>query len=121
MSASPRIGELEWGRIELEGIGRFKDVKVWPGGAREWDWSETGTHHEPGIQSADVEELISRGATVVVLGTGMQQRLAVTPQAIATLQAAGIEVEIHPTPEAVERYNELVASKAVAGLFHSTC
>ena len=58
---SPRISHLSWGRMEVEGHPPFKDAKVFPGGAREWDWRETGTRHVPGIQPADVRELIERG------------------------------------------------------------
>jgi hypothetical protein len=29
------------GRIEVEGGRSFKDAKLWPGGVREWDWTET--------------------------------------------------------------------------------
>ena len=34
---SPRILHLSWGHIEVEGHRPFKDAKVFPGGAREWD------------------------------------------------------------------------------------
>jgi hypothetical protein len=51
---SPRISHLSWGHIEVEGHPPFKDAKIFPGGAREWDWRETGTRHVPGIQPADV-------------------------------------------------------------------
>jgi hypothetical protein len=36
----------------------FKDCKVWPDGAKEWDWDLTGTRHQPGTQPADIEELL---------------------------------------------------------------
>jgi hypothetical protein len=61
---SPRISHLSWGCIEIEGYPPFKDVKIFPGGAREWDWRETA-RHVPGIQPADVQELIERGAKAV--------------------------------------------------------
>jgi hypothetical protein len=51
------------------------DTRRYPGGGREWDWSETGTRHQPGIQPADVEELLTHGATVVVLSQGMDEQL----------------------------------------------
>ena len=63
---SPRIAEISWGHIEVEGVGRFKDAKLYPGGARAWDWRETGTDHVPGIQPADIQELLERGADDVV-------------------------------------------------------
>ena len=47
------ILHLSWGHVEVEGYPTFKDTKVFPGGAREWDWRETGTGHVPGIQPAD--------------------------------------------------------------------
>jgi hypothetical protein len=34
---SPAITHLQWGQIEVEGK-RYKDAKLFPGGAREWDW-----------------------------------------------------------------------------------
>src|SRR6185437_2288414 len=67
---SPRISHLSWGHIEVEGHPPFKDAKIFPGGAREWDWRETGTRHAPGIQPADVQELIEHGARTVVLSNG---------------------------------------------------
>jgi hypothetical protein len=59
---SPLITHFSWGRLKVEGGRRFKDAKLFPGGSREWDWSETGTDHVPGIQPADVEELLEQGA-----------------------------------------------------------
>src|SRR5262249_14300406 len=68
---SPRIIDISWGHMEVAGLGSGKDFKLYPGGGREWDWSETGTRHVPGIQVADVEELLAHGARVVVLSLGM--------------------------------------------------
>lgn len=75
---SPRISHLSWGRLEVEGPPAFKDARLYPGGARAWDWRETGTEHVPGIQPADVEELLEHGASVVVLAQGMTGRPFVT-------------------------------------------
>jgi hypothetical protein len=77
---SPRISHLSWGHVEVEGYPPFKDTKVFPGGAREWDWRETGTHHVPGIQPADVQELIEHGVKAVVLSKGIWERLKVCPE-----------------------------------------
>ena len=68
---SPRINHLSWGRMEIDGLGIGKDFKLWPGGGREWDWQETGTHHVPGIQPADVTELLDNGSQTIVLTRGM--------------------------------------------------
>ena len=118
---SPRISRLSWGHIEVEGHPPFKDVKIFPGGAREWDWRETGTRHVPGIQPADVRELIEHRARVVVLSKGMWERLQVCPETLEVLAKSDIQVEVLQTEDAVERFNELRENMAVGGLFHSTC
>ena len=94
-SRSPLIRHISWGRLTIEGVGSRKDFKLWPGGGRLWDWTETGTHHVPGIQPADVAELV---------------------------EAKGVEAVAAETTEAARLYNRLaVARRAVGGLFHSTC
>jgi hypothetical protein len=118
---SPRISHLSWGRIEVEGHLPFKDAKIFPGGAREWDWRETGTRHVPGIQPADVQELIEHGARTVVLSKGVWERLQVCPETLEVLSKNDIQVEILQTEEAVKRFNVLRENIAVGGLFHSTC
>jgi hypothetical protein len=119
--SSPRISHLSWGHIGVEGHPSFKDAKIFPGGAREWDWRETGTRHVPGIQPADVQELIEHGAKAVVLSSGIWQRLQVCPETLKVLAENGIQVEVLQTEAAVERFNALRESVPVGGLFHSTC
>ena len=118
---SPRISHVAWGRLEVEGQPPFKDAKVFPGGASNWDWRETGTHHVPGIQPADVEELIERGVEAVVLSKGYWERLLVCPKTLDLLAKNGIAVEILQTEVAVKRFNELRERVPVGGLFHTTC
>lgn len=110
-----------WGHLEVDGVGSGKDMKLYPGGGREWDWGETGTRHVPGIQPADVEELLTHGATTVVLSQGMDQQLHVDPSTLTYLADREIEVHILETRQAVKLYNELTERVAVGGLFHSTC
>ena len=123
MSESPRITHVSWGTLEVEGrTAPFKDAKLYPGGARKWDWNETGTSHTPGIQPADVEELLEHGARVVVLSQGMNERLQVKAETLTMLEDQGVDVRVLPTKEAVETYNQLQGDdQPVGGLFHSTC
>ncbi len=110
-----------WGRLEVEGLGEGKDLKLYPGGGREWDWTETGTRHVPGIQPADVAELLEHGAAVVVLSLGMDRRLQVDPATLRYLDERSVAVHVLETREAVKVYNELAGREPVGGLFHSTC
>ena len=119
---SPRVTHLSWGRLEVEGEeGPFKDARLFPGGARAWDWNETDTRHEPGIQPADVEELLERGATVVVLSKGFHERLGVTPEALRLLEAYSVTAHVLQTEDAILLYNELRETERVGALIHSTC
>lgn len=118
---APRIIDYSWGRLDVEGFPSFKDAKIFPGGAREWDWRETDTHHVPGIQPADVQELIDQGAATVVLSKGYWQRLHVCSETFDLLAKCNIAVEALETGAAVRRFNELRKQVAIGGLFHSTC
>lgn len=114
-----------WGKMKIsigDQVLLFKDCKVWPGGAAVWDWSLTGTQHVPGIQPADVEELLAQAVEVVVLGCGVFSRLGVCPETKTFLGANAVEVHCLSTREAVKFYNDLVRQGyRVGGLFHSAC
>jgi len=119
---SPGIRAVSWGRLEVEGRREpLKDAKLWPGGSRPWDWSETGTRHVPGIQPADVRELLEHGARHVVLSRGMWGRLQVCEETLSLLEEEGVSVDVLHTEEAVRRYNELAGREPVGALIHSTC
>ncbi|XP_063250440.1 mth938 domain-containing protein isoform X1 [Prinia subflava] len=74
--SSPEIASLSWGQMKVKGCSTtYKDCKVWPGGSRTWDWRETGTNHSPGVQPADLEEVVKKGVETVVIGRGMSEAL----------------------------------------------
>lgn len=118
---SPRVLNLSWGRVKVEDHGTFKDVKLFPGGCRKWDWRETGTDHEAGIQPADVQDLLDHGAGTVILSRGVFKRLQVNPETMSLLESLQIKTHILPTRKAVELYNSLCNTEAVGALIHSTC
>ena len=111
-----------WGHIEIEGLGRLRDAKLWPGGGRAWDWAETGTRHSPGIQPGDVEELLDHDPRVVVLSRGRQRRLETCPETLHVLEARHVAMVHEETAAAVESYGALArAGERVAALIHTTC
>lgn len=119
---SPRISHVSWGRLEVEGeIDRYKDAKLFPGGSCEWNWRETGTSHRPGIQIADLQELLDHGAKVVVLSRGMAECLHVPGETLDFLKKRQIPVHVLPTQHAVALYNKLTETELVGGSFHTTC
>ena len=119
---SPRIKHVSWGQLEVEGRAEpYKDAKLFPGGSREWNWRDTGMAHRPGIQIADVQELLDHGAKVVVLSRGMAECLHVPPETLNFLKERQIAAHVLPTKEAVALYNKLAETELVGGLFHTTC
>src|SRR5512138_1901964 len=106
--------------MEVAGLGVGKDFKLYPGGGREWDWSETGTRHVPGIQPGDVFELLDSGSQVIVLTRGMDLVLRTCPETLALLRDRQIPVHVEETRAAVALYNKLAEDAPVGGLFHST-
>ncbi len=126
MSDEPtRITHVSWGKMEVEANGKklkFKDCKVWAGQAKEWNWSLTGTRHQPGIQPADIEEILAQGIEVLVLARGMQLALHTCPETEQLLRSRGIEYHIAETKQAVDLFNRFMSEgRKVGGIFHSTC
>ena len=121
-ASSPGVTGLSWGRVEVEGQdAALRDAKLYPGGSREWDWNETGTRHEPGVSPADVEELLERGAAVVVISRGFHGRLGVREETLRMLEERGVDIHVLLTEEAVRLYNQLREAERVGALIHSTC
>ena len=119
---SPRVTDDGWGFVEVERVGRLRDAKLWPGGGRAWDWTETGTHHRPGIQPADLADLLEHRPAVVVLSWGRELRLETTAEALALLDEHGVETLQAETGAAIDAYNRLVEEgRPVAALLHTTC
>lgn len=119
---SPKILSSSWGKLDVEILGRGKDFKLWPGGGRDWDWSEHGTGHARGIQIGDVEEVIEKGAKVVILTRGVLSRLRIPRATRFHVEKQGVELIVTSTRKGIGLYNDYVDKGVpVGGLFHSTC
>jgi len=121
MNKSPKILQISWGSMEIEGNIKGKDFILYPGGAEPWDWNVSGTNHGNGIQVADVEKILEKGATKIILSRGMLGRLRVSGEVINLLEQAGVEYKILKTKKAIEEYNNCCENEPIGGLFHSTC
>ncbi|NXY23525.1 AAMDC protein, partial [Atrichornis clamosus] len=78
--------------------------------------------HSPGVQPADLEEVVKKGVKTVVIGRGMSEALQVPASTVHYLKQKGIDVLVLQTEKAVAEYNALAAQGVrVGGVFHSTC
>lgn len=123
-TAIPVITKAVWGQINTQHHGQessVRDLKIWPTGTKEWNWNETGTRHNPGIQQADLQELLDH-VDIIILTRGVQSVLQVPQETIDYAIAQGKTVLVGETPVMIDVYNSLVQQgKRVGGLFHSTC
>ncbi|KAK7882132.1 hypothetical protein WMY93_028306 [Mugilogobius chulae] len=116
--ASPQIASLSWGHMTVRGhSGSYKDCK-----------------HSPGVQPADLEELLSKNIDLLVIGRGMSEALQVTTHTsfprspsyvkphtvdgcvcagsrstLDVVRGRGVEVTVLQTEKAVQQYNRLAA------------
>ncbi|EPY75769.1 mth938 domain-containing protein [Camelus ferus] len=80
------------------------------------------SQHSPGVQPADVEEVVEKGVQTLVIGRGMSEALKVPPSTVEYLKKKGIDVRVLQTEQAVKEYNALATQGVrVGGVFHSTC
>ena len=111
-----KIDEYSFGRIVVDGEEHSKDVIILPDRVVPNWWRKDGH----GLVIEDLDEVIDELPSTLVLGTGAYGRMNPGPEAIAQLEARGIEVEALPTDRAVTRFNESNSSTTAAAL-HLTC
>ncbi len=120
-----QITRVEWGKMDVTIGGRvqhFKDCKVWPGGAVSWNWKESGTSHQPGVQPADLGVILDQEVDVLILGCGVLERLGICAETLNLLEERKIELHFLDTRRAASLYNELARTgRRVGGIFHATC
>lgn len=76
-----------------------------------------GTSHV--ISLAEAEDIYDPGAETLIIGTGQEGHVKLSPDAAAYFERKGCKVKRYPTPEAVGHWN--TASGKVIALFHVTC
>lgn len=113
-----RIEEYEYGRIRIDGREERSDVILTDELHPDW-WRDEGH----ALSMDDLKIVVEAGPDVLVVGTGTQGNMRPEPGLEQELAERGIEVEVHRSPRAVERYNELteLGERSVAAAFHLTC
>lgn len=71
------------------------------------------------VSKDEAEFVFEKGSRLLILGSGQQGNVRLSPEAEAWLAKKGCKVVIQPTPEALRAFNEARGKKI--GLFHVTC
>jgi hypothetical protein len=76
-----------------------------------------GTSHV--VSKDEAKFVFEKSAELLVLGSGQEGNVRLSPEAEAWLAKKGCKVVIQPTPETLQVFNEARGKKI--GLFHVTC
>ncbi len=118
----PQIEHTEFGSITIEGQVFERDVIIRLDGqvkkrAKELSKAIYGTSHVISLDEA--RHVYQQGAVRIVVGAGQYGLVELSDDAADYLKQKACQVELLPTPEAIETWNE--AEGDVIGLFHITC
>ena len=118
----PRIDSVSFGEIVIDGEAHANDVHIATDGAvarrkKKPIKKRYGTSHRIGPE--ELEPLCKGHPDVLVIGTGHQGAVELTPEGEEFLQARCIGVEALVTPDAVKAFNKAKGRKAA--ILHATC
>jgi hypothetical protein len=111
-----RIDSTSFGEVVINGQS-FGDVLIV--GQEIKPRRRIGSSHRIGL--TELEALLSQSPDVVLIGTGQSGVLEVDSIAKQKISASGVELIILPTPAAISKFNELIKTKRVNALIHTTC
>ena len=112
----PDIEGYRFGRVTIDGREETRDVIVLPGRVVRGWWRKEGH----GLVLEDLDEVLDELPERLLVGTGAYAQMRPDPEALETLRARGVDIEVLPTAEAVRRYAQLDPQKTAAAL-HLTC
>jgi hypothetical protein len=112
----PVIEGYDFGRVTIDGREETRDVIVLPHRVVH-GWRRKDGHR---LVLDDLDEVLDELPERLLVGTGAYGRMRPDPEALERLRARGVDVEVIPTPKAVQRYAELDPRKTAAAL-HLTC
>jgi hypothetical protein len=118
----PIIDKTVFGEIVIEGYKYEYDIMIRLSGAVEKRKKKLskeiyGTSHIISIHEA--KYVYEEGAQQLVIGGGHDGMVKLSDEAAAYFQKKGCKVDLSPTPQALEVWNN--AKGKVIGLFHVTC
>lgn len=117
MKNQPRIENIRFGRIVIDGHAYNRDVIVLPDRVLPNWWRVEGHN----LSYEDLQQALSDSPELLVIGTGIYGRLRVPEEVQEKVEAEGIEMSILPTQDACDLYNEMLEKKRVMAALHITC
>ncbi len=118
----PHIDGTDFGSITIAGKRIEHDVVLRLDGSVEKRRKKLskalyGTSHT--VSLAEAKHVYEDGAGQLVLGSGQEGNVELSPEAADYFEGKGCKVKRYPIPKAIAKWNE--AKGKVIGLFHVTC
>jgi len=117
-----KITSFNFGFIVVDGKQYICDMVILPDGTvkeREPGRGRLGSHK---ITAEEIERLQIAEPDVVLIGSGTNGMAKLTEDAELRWQQPDSNLEVLLSPQAVEKFNQLISEgKRVAALFHITC
>jgi hypothetical protein len=116
------IDRSEFGNITIDGKTYDHDVTIDLSGHvnkrhKKLSKEVYGTSHV--ISEAEAESVFEKGSDLLVIGTGQEGNVRLSPEAEAYFEKKGCKVLLQPTQEAIKSFNR-AHGKRIA-LMHVTC
>ena len=118
----PHIQDTEFGSITVDEDVFDHDIVIRLGGKvkkrkKKLSKEQYGSSHT--VSLAEAEHIFDEGAERLIIGSGQYGNVKLSDEAERYFKEKGCSVELHPTPEAIQVWNE-VEGKTI-GMFHVTC
>ena len=118
----PHISDTGFGYITVDEAKLEHDVVIRLSGKakkrkKKLSKAVYGTSHT--VSGKEAKYLYQNGAERVIIGSGQHGALELSPEAAKYFKKKKCAVDLVPTPEAIQRWNEIQG--ALIGLFHVTC
>lgn len=118
-----KINSTEFGQITIDGKSYDHDVLIGLSGEvskrrKKLSKKIYGTSHT--VSRDEAEYVYEKGCQELILGTGQEDNLRLSPEAAEYFAKKECTVDARPTPQAIEAFNRSRAKKKI-GLFHVTC
>ncbi len=111
------ISRYDFGRIVVAGKEYTSDLIILPERIIDDWWRQEG--HRLAVD--DLQEVFAAEVEVLVVGTGEFGAMKVPPETVTALQNQGVEVQVAPTDQACQIFEELHDHKRTAAALHLTC
>lgn len=108
-----------YGSISIDGRNYTSDVIIYPDKVTDNWWRKKG--HE--LQTVDIETVLSRKPGTLVVGTGYDGMMRISPEVERICNERGIKLIVQKTTEAWTTYNGLPPEekRTAIAAFHLTC